>query len=90
MPAPAVIFGFLLATLFGASFHFLLGGDARRLALFLLAGWIGFALGQIAGDLFQIDFASVGILNFCPATSGAYIALAVVMILTRTGKQPGM
>jgi len=83
LPAPSVVFGFVLATLYSTSFHFLLGGDARRLALFILAGWIGFALGQILGDLMNLDFAGIGPLNFCPATSGAYLALLVVLVLTR-------
>ncbi|NJL94672.1 MAG: hypothetical protein HC915_13590 [Anaerolineae bacterium] len=73
----------MLATLFGASAHFILGGDARRLALFLLAGWLGFALGQILGDLLMLSAGEVGAVNFCPATSGAYLALALVFVMTR-------
>ena len=83
MPAPSFVFGFLLATLYGSSFHFLLGGDARRLALFLLAGWIGFALGQIIGDLLQLDTGNIGALHFAMATVGAYLGLFIVMLLTR-------
>jgi len=86
VPAPSIVFSFILATLYGTSFHFLAGGDARRLALFLLAGWMGFALGQILGEVFQIDVANIGSLHFSTATFGAYIALFVVMILTR--RQP--
>src|SRR5262249_27041139 len=42
MPSPSVTFGFILATLYGALFHLVLGGNARQLALYLLAGWLGF------------------------------------------------
>ena len=83
MPAPSFVFGFLLSTLYGASFHFLLGGDARRLALFLLASWTGFALGQISGDLFDVEAGDIGQLHFLIATIGAYVALLIVMLMTR-------
>ena len=33
MPGPSIVFSFILATLYGAAFHLVSGGDARRLAL---------------------------------------------------------
>lgn len=83
MPSPAVVFGFLLATLYGSSLHFILGGDARRLALFLLVGWVGFALGQMLSDILNLAFVGIGMVNFCPATLGAYIGLFAAAILAR-------
>lgn len=83
MPAPAVVFGFILATLYGSGLHFLVGGDARRLALLLLVSWIGFALGQIMGDLLAFEAGKIGMLYFCPASLGAGIALALVLTLAR-------
>jgi hypothetical protein len=82
MPGPSLTFGFLLATLIGAAFHLIFGGDARRLAVFLLAGWIGFGLGQLFGILFEIDFFSIGSLRLFTATFGALLALGVVQMLT--------
>jgi hypothetical protein len=83
MPAPAFVFGFILATFYGSTFHFISGGDARRLALFLLASWIGFALGHITGDLLGVEFLDIGSLNMLNATLGSGIALVVARILTR-------
>lgn len=82
MPSPSLIFGFILATFYGSTFHFVLGGDARRLALFLLAGWLGFALGQMIGDILQIGIMKIGRLYFFTATAGAFMALAIVMVMT--------
>lgn len=91
MPGPTITFGFVLATLFGAAFHLLVGGDARRLAMFLLAGWLGFALGQLAGDIFQIsllDVFNIGPLNMVPAVIGSGIALVFTLVVTgRSGKR---
>lgn len=82
MPNPGLTFGFLLATLIGAAFHLIFGGDARRLAIFLLAGWVGFGLGQLFGILFEIDLFSMGSLRLLTAIFGALLALGVVQVLT--------
>ena len=91
MPSPSVVFGFILATLYGAVFHFVLGGDARRLAFFLLAGWLGFTLGHIFGLIFGVNVLNIGPLRTLSATLGAWLALLVARLLTgkRLARQPG-
>lgn len=84
MPGPTVTFGFILATIFGALFHIVVGGDARRLALFLLSGWIGFSLGHVLGETLEIDIAPIGSLNIVPAALGALVALVVARFLTKS------
>ncbi|MBI5929291.1 MAG: hypothetical protein HY862_08285 [Chloroflexi bacterium] len=82
MPGPSIVFGFVVATLYGAVFHFISGGDARRLAVFLLASWIGFALGHITGDLLSINLLDIGSLNMLNGTIGSFVALIVARFLT--------
>lgn len=82
MLTPTTTFAFIVATMFGAAFHLVLGGDARRLALFLLAGWLGFGLGHLLGVLFQIDLFRIGTLRIIPAVLGATVALFVASMLT--------
>jgi hypothetical protein len=82
MPSPSVGFGFILATLYGAVFHFIFGGDARRLALFLLAGWLGFALGHSFGVILGVNVFNIGPLRFFSATLGAWLALLAARFLT--------
>ncbi|WP_119066838.1 hypothetical protein [Aggregatilinea lenta] len=83
MPSPSLVFGFVLATLYGAAFHFVSGGDARRLALFLLSAWLGFALGHGFGVLVNFDAMNIGPLHMLTATIGAWLALVVARLLTR-------
>lgn len=82
LPGPTLTFGFIFATLLGALFHLLLGGDVRRLALFLLAGWLGFALGHVAGVTFGVGLFSVGALRLLPAVIGALTLLILAHALT--------
>lgn len=82
MPDPILTFAFVIATLIGAVFHFVVGGDARRLAIFLLAGWLGFALGHLLGNTLDIDLLMIGELRMFSAAGGAMFALFVAYILT--------
>lgn len=80
MPSPAVTFAFILATIYGAAFHLLVGGDLRRLALYLLAAWLGFALGNLIGHLLGIEMLSIGPLRTLAATAGAWTALVAARL----------
>jgi hypothetical protein len=73
--ASGVVLGFLLATAYGAGFHFIVGGPARRIILYLLASWIGFALGHVIGDFFGIEALKLGAVYLLTASVGSWIAL---------------
>lgn len=75
MTTASYFFAFLLSTLYGAGFHLWQGGRARWLLLYLLSGWVGFAVGHVAGGLVDITFFSVGGLHVLPASLGSVIAL---------------
>ena len=83
--SPSFAFGVLLATLYGALAHIILGGNGRRLAFFLIASWLGFALGQGVGQVLQIRILSIGPTNVLPATLGSIIALITAVILSARG-----
>jgi uncharacterized membrane protein YeaQ/YmgE (transglycosylase-associated protein family) len=88
VPGPDVTFAFVLATLLGSAFHLIVGGDARRLALFLLAGWIGFGLGHLLGTIMEINLFNIGTLRVVAATTGAVIALVAAAFFTGN-RRPG-
>lgn len=73
--ASSIVLGLLLATVYGTLFHVLIGGPARRLLLYVMASWIGFALGHLAGDVFLIDWFQLGPLNLLSASVGSWVAL---------------
>jgi hypothetical protein len=77
----ALLFGFAVSTIFGASFHLWQGGGARRLALYLLAGWLGFALGHFVGGAIGLAVLKVGPLYMFSAVIGSAVALAAARVL---------
>ncbi len=73
--APSFVLGAILSTAYGAGFHLAFGGDRARLLLYLLAGWLGFALGQWAGQIMHIDVLMVGPVHTVSASLGSWLAL---------------
>jgi hypothetical protein len=86
--AAGLILGFLLATAYGAGFHLLMGGPARRIAVFLIAAWIGFAAGQITGDLLQISWFKLGAVHLLAASVGSWTAVILSWWLSRDDPLP--
>lgn len=81
MPGPNFTFAFIIATMFGAAFHLIVGGDARRLTMYLLAAWTGFGTGQVVGNT-MTGTLNIGELHVFPAAGGAILALMVAYVLS--------
>lgn len=80
--SPSFTFGILLATLYAALAHLILGGGGRVLLFYITASWIGFALGQAIGEVMEIHVLAIGPTNILTATLGAWIALATMAFLS--------
>lgn len=80
--ASGLILGFLVATAYGAGFHLILGGPARRIVLYVLSAWIGFTLGHFLGDLLNIAILKLGAVHLFSASLGAWIALISSWLLS--------
>ncbi|MBX3061751.1 MAG: hypothetical protein U0528_16715 [Anaerolineae bacterium] len=87
MPAPSIVLGFILATIYGAVFHVIFGGDLRRMALFLLASWLGFTLGQLFGSVGGVRVLAIGQVNIFSATLGSWLALFATHFLTNVPRR---
>lgn len=84
MTLPALLFGFLLSSAYGATFHLWRGGGAGRLLLDLFLSWTGFAAGQILGDSLGLTFARLGPLHLGLATAGSLVFLLLGHWLSQT------
>ncbi len=82
MSASGMILGFFLATAYGAGFHLIMGGPAKRILLYIFAAWVGFAVGHLLGDLINLEIFKLGALHLFSASLGAWIALIASWWLT--------
>ncbi len=88
MPNPIYIFAFIIATMHGLGFHFVMGGDARRMVLFVVTSWLGFLLGQYIGGHIDIALLKIGIIHLLPASAGALTLLIFAYVLTADTTAP--
>jgi hypothetical protein len=72
-----MIFGLLIASLYGAFYHLVRGGGLGRLLLFVIFGWAGFALGHLVGTWRGWVFLPVGELNLGLSTLGSLVLLVL-------------
>jgi hypothetical protein len=77
MTLPALLFGFLLSSAYGATFHLWRGGNAGPLLLDLFLAWTGFTAGQVVGDWLGLTFARLGPLHLGLATIGSLLFLFI-------------
>lgn len=58
--SPPFVLSVLLSTALAASFNLWQGGKPRDLAIYLVAGWLGFAVGEWLGDWLGLDLFMIG------------------------------
>ncbi len=75
--SPALALGVVLSTAYAAVFHFWQGGSMQALRRYLLAAWLGFAAGHVAGAITGVGWLQVGHLNVLSGTVGAAAALVI-------------
>ena len=75
MTFPALLFGFLLASFYGAFFHLYRGGSFGRLIYYLILSWAGFIAGHFIAVQMGWVFLSVGPLHLGLATFGSLLFL---------------
>jgi hypothetical protein len=74
---PTLLFGSVIATLYGSLFHLWRGGGLGRFLLYIILGWIGFWVGQFIARQIGWTFLSLGGLNLGTATLSSLIFLLV-------------
>ncbi len=75
--SPSLWLGLLLALSYSMLFYSWQRGGARQLGRDLLAGCVGFGVGQLAGVLLRVNFLLVGQVQLITGTIGALAALLI-------------
>jgi hypothetical protein len=79
--SPALVLATVLSTACATFFYLWQRGDKSALQNYLLAAWIGFAVGHVVGDLVGIHWLQVGHLSVLNGTIGAISSLLIVKSL---------
>lgn len=77
MNIPTLIFGGLIATLYGAIFHLIRGGGISRLIAYIISSWAGFWFGHFIAQRYELGFVNVGSLNLGIATITSFIFMII-------------
>lgn len=87
LSAAALIFGFLIATAYGSAFHVMVGGSVRHIPIYLVASWVGFALGHLVGQAMGLDWLKLGVVYFFSASLGSWLALIVSRFIVQNNRE---
>jgi hypothetical protein len=74
---PALILSLVLASLYAAAFHLWQGRGLRDLVFFWLAAVVGFASGQVVGQLLKLIPWTVGEVHIVEGTLVAFFFLFI-------------
>lgn len=75
---PYLLLSLLLGTIYGTLFYLWRGKNFRDLLIFLLAGVVGFFLGQGAGNLLGFNVGLIGPLHVIETT---VVSLATLLLV---------
>lgn len=87
MTTQSFLFGWLIATACGLTYHLVRGGRLRRLTLFLASAWVSFFLGHWVGGALGWTALRIGPLNLVPALLGTALGLVVADVLLGSDAQ---
>lgn len=74
---PYLLLSFLLGAVYGTVFHLWRGENFKDLALYFVAGILGFILGQAVGNILGLEFLLIGPLHIVEATLVSWAGLFV-------------
>jgi len=75
--SPVFLVGSVLATLWAALFHFVLGRRLADLILYWFIALIGFAVGQAMAEILGLRWLLVGQVHMIEGTAACWIAMFV-------------
>jgi hypothetical protein len=58
--SPSLILALVIASIYAVLYNLWRGGAPRELLFYLVAAWVGFGLGQIAGWLISLNWLMIG------------------------------
>ena len=73
--SPPIILSLIIASAYAAFFNLWQGGSAKDLLLYMVACWLGFGIGELAGDFLGLDILMIGEIHVLEGTVGSLVLL---------------
>ncbi|MBN1640926.1 MAG: hypothetical protein JXA09_06800 [Anaerolineae bacterium] len=75
---PAIVLAIAIASIYAVLFNLWRNGGPRDLLFHLIAAWVGFGFGQIAGLLLPLDWGMIGSLH---VLEGTFVSLVLLFLV---------
>lgn len=75
--SPALVLSIVMASAYGALFHVWKGETAKDLLIYLVAGLVGFGLGQLMGNTLGLGIFMIGQIHVVEATLICWLILFI-------------
>jgi hypothetical protein len=75
LPSPPLVLSLIIASAYAAFFNLWQGGSTRDLLIYLVACWLGFAIGELVGDSLGLDILMIGEIHVLEGTIGSLVLL---------------
>lgn len=79
--APPVVLAMLVAAAYAGLFNLWRKGSPRDLLFYLLAAWVGFGIGQIAGLVLRLDWLMIGSVYMLEGTLFCWATILIMQWL---------
>jgi hypothetical protein len=76
--SPPLVLSLIIAGAYAAFFNLWQKGSTKDLLLYLVACWLGFGIGELAGDFLGLDVLMIGQIHILEGTVGAWLLLLLV------------
>ena len=73
--SPPLVLSLIIASAYAAFFNLWQGGSPRDLLIYLVACWLGFAIGELVGDFLGLDILMIGEIHVLEGTIGSLVLL---------------
>ncbi len=85
---PALLLSAVVASAYAALYNLWRNGSPRDLLFCLIAAWAGFALGQVAGRLIQLNWGMIGSIYMVEGTLFTWLLLFLMNWLRMPAIRP--
>jgi len=77
LSSPGLVLSIIIASAYGALFHTWQGRTAKDLLIYLIAGGVGFGLGQLASNVLGLGIFMIGQIHIVEASLICWIVLFI-------------